>query len=114
MSERNYKPVGGAGDATYIRPKSLAESNFSGVVLEGIYEGSIPNSFDNTKNDFKFTDLNGKTVIINGTGLLASKLSLVEEGSAVQIEYKGMNKITKGKMAGKSSHGWEVLVADED
>lgn len=113
MSERNYKPVGG-GEATYIRPKALADSNFSGVVLEGIYEGTIANSFDNTKSDFRFTDLNGKTVIINSSGLLASKLSKVEEGSAVQIRYDGMTKITKGKMAGKSAHNWEVLVADED
>jgi len=53
MSDKNYKPVTG-GETTYIRPKSLAEQNFQGVILEGIYEGSVPDNFDNSKNNFKF------------------------------------------------------------
>lgn len=112
MSDKEYTPVIG-GETTYIRPKQLAEQNFSGVLLEGIYEGTVPDNYDNSKNNFKFTDLNGKSVIINGTGSLAKQLSNVDEGAAVQIEYKGMQKIEKGKMAGKQAHAWVVGVAND-
>jgi hypothetical protein len=112
MSESKYKTVELEGSVKYIKPKELADNQFSGVILQGIYEGTIPDNFDESKNNFKFTDLNGDTVIINGTGKLAKLLSRVDEGSSVEVKYLGMEKIEKGKMAGKSAHDWTVGVEE--
>lgn len=113
MSEnREFKPVNKAeGGLEFIRPAELAKEGVTGVILEGEFQGTIPNHFDESKNDFKFRTDEGKTVIINHTGSLAYQLKEVEPGSIVQIEYKGKEALKSGKMKGKLAHQFGVLVA---
>lgn len=110
MSEaRNFTPVlGEGGNVNYIRPKALAEEGTTGVVVEGVYEGTIPNKFDNTKNDYKVIDGEGTLNILNSCGSLNYQLGKVASGSYVRISYKGMEKLKSGKDA----HAFIVEVAD--
>jgi hypothetical protein len=118
---RTYKSVNGkslelddskAGGINFVRPKQLAEANIIGVVAEGIYEGTVPNSFDETKPDFKVRADDGQLTIVNSCGSLASQLSKVTEGTYIQLTYLGMKPITTGKMKGKLSHSFVVGIAD--
>lgn len=113
---KTFKPVlgGGEGDGniTYIRAKELSENGTIGVVAEGIYEGTTPNNFDDSKNDYKVKLGDGKLAILNSTGSLRNQLEKVATGSYVRVSYKGMEAIKKGKMAGKSAHSFLVEVAE--
>jgi len=118
---RTFKTVNGKtlGDApaskggiTFVRPKELAENGTTGVVAEGIFEGTVPNNFDETKSDFKVRKDNGDLIILNSAGSLASQLAKVAPGSYVRITYAGMKPMLKGKMKGKSAHSFIVEIAD--
>lgn len=119
-AERTYKSVNGKavsndapkGKLSFVRPAELAKNGITGVVAEGIYEGTIENKFDANKPDFKVRAENGDLTILNSAGSLASQLSQTAVGEYVQIIYKGMTTMTKGKMAGKQSHSFVVLIAD--
>lgn len=118
-TERKFKKVLGGSDADagkggnvkFIRPKQLAEEGVTGVVAEGIYQGTTPNNFDDAKNDFKVLAEDGTLLILNSTGSLANQLAAVEEGSYVRISYQGMQAMKKGRMAGKQAHSFIVEVA---
>jgi hypothetical protein len=58
------------GGITFIRPKELAANGTTGVVAEGIYEGTVPNNFDDAKADYKVRKDNGDLVILNSAGSL--------------------------------------------
>jgi len=121
-AERTFKTVNGKtvssneesnkGELRFIRPSKLAAEGVTGVVAQGIYEGAIPNQFDEGKNDFKVREDNGDLLILNSTGSLASQMARVEVGSYVRITYLGKQTMTKGKMAGKQSHGFVVEIAE--
>lgn len=103
---------GAKGSITFVRPKELAAAGTTGVVAEGIYEGTLPNNFDETKSDFKVRRDNGDLIILNGAGSLTAQLAKVAPGSYVRITYAGMQAMTKGKMKGKSAHKFIVEIAD--
>jgi hypothetical protein len=109
----NGKSTGGAQDGTltFVRPSKLAEDGVKGVVAEGIYEGTLPSKFDN-KTDFKIRKENGDLIIVNGTSSLQKQMAKVATGAYVRINYKGLQKLTMGKAAGKMSHSFIVEVAD--
>lgn len=118
---RRFKSVNGkslenddskSGGITFIRPKELADAGTTGVVAEGIFEGTVPNNFDETKSDYKVRTDDGKLIILNSAGSLASQLAKVAVGSYVQIQYLGMQAMTAGKMKGKMSHKFIVGIAD--
>lgn len=121
-TERTFKTVNGKtvpdkseqtkGNLTFVRPSKLAAEGITGVVAQGIYEGAIPNQFDEGKNDFKVRADNGDLVILNSTGSLASQMARVEAGSYVRISYLGKKAMTKGKMAGKEAHSFIVEVSE--
>ena len=102
----------GQGNLRFIRPKELADAGTTGVVAEGIYEGSQPNSFDTTKSDYKIRLDNGDLVIINSSGSLAAQMAKVAVGAFVQVTYLGMKVLTQGKMKGKNSHSFVVGIAE--
>lgn len=112
-NERKFKRQDGSASVRFISPKKLADEGISGIILEGVYEGMIPNNLDPKKMDFKFRDEDGNAVIINHTGTLAKRLSTVEVGDAVQVEYKGQSTITSGAFKGKKAHQFEVLIEDK-
>lgn len=110
ISGKTFKPVnsGNGGGITFIRPSQLEEP---GLLVEGIYTGAIPNSFDDTKSDYKFETEDGRTVVINSAGQLAYQMKSVEVGTLVRVEYMGKQEMKKGKNKGKKAHSFEVLVA---
>jgi hypothetical protein len=110
---RKMKPVSGLEGAgiTFIRPSKLEGAQT--LVTEGIYLGSTPNNFDEDKSDYKFQNLDETIAVINGAGNLGSQMSKVSVGSIVTVEYRGKQEIKKGKLKGKLSHNFNVLVAAE-
>lgn len=111
MSERVFKEVKPTPSLTYINPKTLHESGMKGTVVEGEYLGTVANQFEG--EDFKFKLDDGSTAIINGCGSLRYKLSGVEAGTYVQINYNGKEVIESGKMKGKEAHSFTVNSAEE-
>jgi hypothetical protein len=113
-TEKKMKTVlggeGNGGNIKYIRASELSENNVTGVVAEGIYEGTLPNRFDEAKSDFKVKSIDGGTLVLNHAGSLANQLNRVTPGSYVRISYSGKQPMKKGKMAGKLAHSFIVEV----
>jgi hypothetical protein len=102
------------GNLSFIRPGKLTEADENKVVAKGIYEGTVPNNFDDTKSDFKVRSENGDLTILNNCASLAKQLTKVQAGSYVEITYLGKKVMTEGKYKGKSSHSFVVALDEED
>lgn len=115
-TERTFTKVGlrdaNSAGLRFIRPKQLADDGILGVVAQGIYIGTTPNTFEPSRMDYKLTEDDGGTVILNANGSLTKQMSKVAEGSYVRISYSGMKKIESGKLKGKSVHNFTVEVAE--
>ena len=106
--ERNLKRVGGdLPSLSFIRPSKLTDADVGSTLVDGIFIGTVANEMTK-KNDFKFQLEDGSQVIINGSGNLGYKMKDIALNSVVVVRYAGKNKIAKGPMAGKMSHGFEV------
>lgn len=107
-------PNASASTLEFVRPSNLN----AGDAVQGEYLGAMPSRFDETKQDYKLEEIDdagnktGRTLIVNSGGNLGARMSDISVGSLIRIEYKGKQKIKKGKMAGKESHNFEVLVAE--
>lgn len=113
MSERNFvRPEGSLPPLEFIRPSKLFEDGVKGLILEGEFVGKVPNSFDESKSDFKFKTEDNRTVIINSSGSLAYRMRDIEPGTLLQVHYNGKEEIKSGKMKGKQAHNFDVLVAE--
>ncbi len=112
-SARKMKSVSGLEGAgiTFIRPSKLTGPQT--LITEALYIGSTPNNFDEDKADYKFENADGSIVVLNGAGNLGYQMGKVALNSVVTVEYKGKQEITKGKLKGKESHNFKVLVAAE-
>lgn len=111
MSEKKYAPVNqnlGAG-IEFIRPSRLAEEGITGVVAEGIYEGTLPNQLEPSRKDFKIRKSDGTLLVLNSTSSLTRQMDLVDLNDGVQIVYNGLKTIKSGKAKGKSVHDFVVL-----
>jgi hypothetical protein len=90
----------------------------AGDAVQGELIALLPSKFDDKKLDYKLEEVDdtgaktGKTIVINAAGNLGSRMSNVGLGSLVRIVYLGQSKITKGKMAGKLAHNFDVETAD--
>ena len=91
-----------------------------GEAVQGELIALLPSKFDDKKSDYKLEEVDdtgaktGKTIVINGSGNLGSRMSNIGLGSLVRIVYQGQSKITKGKMAGKLAHNFDVETADSE
>lgn len=96
-----------------------------GDILIGKYIGSQIDSYDKPNwlievEDAQFSDtktakkLMGKTIGLNSNGKLDKAMKQVEEGDMVQIEFKGMGTIEKGKYKGKDAYDVEVDIVQEE
>lgn len=56
----------------------------------------------------------GTHVCLNTMGMLDKALDGIKSGDMVQITYTGSNMMEKGKFAGKSAHGVDVIAMEED
>lgn len=93
------------GELIILRPSKLAADGRTGVVAEGVFEGSVANKFDATKLDYKIRNQETNDLyIINQTKTLKDGLEAVSVGDLVQIVYNGKVAI-KG---GKTMHKFEV------
>ena len=108
--------VGDDGDrediAEWVQPKQMKVDQF----LEGIYVDSF---FKKTGVDpktgkdegwtaHKVKKADGKLAAIYGTGGLDYRMKQVAKGAKVKITYKGKDKVTEGKLKGKSVHQFLV------
>lgn len=103
-----------------------------GDILIGTFKGTQVDGYDKDNylvevEDAQFADKkaakklmvvgdDGEKVIIglNHTGKLANAMKSAEVGDVIQVEYKGMEKMTKGKFKGKDVHDMEVDIVEED
>ncbi len=111
-AEKLWKKPEGDSTVTFIRPSKLQADGITGVIVEGTYVESIPNQYDEGKLDYKFEKEDGSIVIVNGGGNLGFKMSKIMIGDYVQLSYEGMKEIKNGKMKGRKSHTFSILVAD--
>lgn len=56
----------------------------------------------------------GKDVVLNACGSLDKAMEQVEEGQIIQVEYMGMEEMSKGKYAGKEAHLVKVDLVEEE
>lgn len=112
-SSREYvRPDGRPVNAPkFIKAKDLHDQGIQGMILEGIFEGAVPNAFNEDKNDFRFKTDDGTLVTVNGAGNLSARMSEVSVGDYCRVEYLGMYPIKKGKFKGKDAHSFDVLIA---
>lgn len=114
-SGTKFKKPEGTGDLaplTFIKPSELKEKGTTGVIAEGVFVGTMPNKYNEAKPSYKIEQDDGSIIVVNSAGNLQHRMAAVKQGQLVQISYNGMSKILKGKMAGKDSHQFEVLVAE--
>ena len=111
MGKRNFKsPISReTSNITFLRPAQLALDKTEGVIVEGTFVESLPNAFDDKKSDYKFTDEKGNVIILNRAGNLGYQMGFINAGDFVQIKYQGKKEISKGKLAGRMAHSFEVL-----
>lgn len=112
MGKRNFKsPLQKeARSITFISPSSLAKEEKLGVILEGTYVESSPNTYDENKLDFKFSDDKGNMTVINAGGNLGFQMDSIDVGDYVQVSYNGKKEIVKGKYEGRMAHDFKILV----
>lgn len=96
-----------------------------GDIIVGKYVGSQTDNYDkpnwlvevasaqfvNKKDNKKFE---GHVIGLNSNGKLDKAMQKVSEGEYIQVEYKGMSEIDKGKYKGKEAHDVEVELVEED
>ncbi len=97
----------------------------AGDILIGTYKGSqidnydkpnwlvevVEAQFSNAKEAKKIAD---QIIGLNSTGKLDKAMDQVEIGQMIQLEYKGMSTIEKGKYKNKDAHDIEVDLVTED
>lgn len=111
--EREWKKVGvESGNLTFIRPSKLTEEDVDSVLVEGTFIESMPNHYDNSRDDFKLEKEDGSAVVINGAGNLGYRMKLVSPGDYIQIIYRGKQEITSGKMKGREAHTFDIMKSD--
>lgn len=97
----------------------------AGDIIVGTYKGQQTDQYDkpnwlveieeafftNKKDQKKFK---GQVIGLNSAGKLDGAMENVSEGDMIQVEYKGMSTIEKGKYKGKDAHDIEVDLVEED
>lgn len=117
MVSVNGKPMGlpsENGTLNFVRPSKLGTEAVNTIVAAGIYEGTVPNNFDEEKPDYKVRAANGDLTIINTCASLAKQFEKVRPGSYVELTYLGKKKIEDGKYKGKESHSFVVAIDASD
>lgn len=116
MVSVNGKDLGPKQEGTlkFVRPSKLTDADVNTVIAAGIYEGTAPNNFDDTKSDFKVRSENGDLTIINNFASIASQLAKVSTGSYIEVTYLGKRAMTSGKYKGKEAHSVVVAIDASD
>lgn len=98
----------------------------TGDIIIGIFKGSQTDNYDKPNWLVEIVEaffpskpklaakLKGQILGLNSNGKLDKAMEGVEPGDMVQVEYKGMSTIEKGKYKGKDAHDVEVDLVEED
>lgn len=102
----------------------------AGDILIGTFKGSQTDNYDkpnwlievedaqfaNSKEAKKLMPKGDEKIVVglNSSGKLDQAMEQVEIGDMIQVEYKGMSTIEKGKYKGKDAHDIEVDLVEED
>ncbi len=78
-----------------------------GDVLEGTYEGTMPDKFNPSEPLHKLRTSEG-IVVLPSVARIRKGLKGAEVGGALKITYNGKNEITSGPGAGKSAHSFDI------
>lgn len=95
-----FKKIG--GQKKYFK---YAECEIDEVLVEGEYHREVEGKFG---VQYEFLNKDGEVHVLNGSGQLKYLMDFVKEGDIVRISYKGMELLTKGAMAGKEAHQFEL------
>ena len=124
---RFTKKAGGEsseGNLIFVKP-----AGFTGIIAEGQLVGTLPNRFDESRDDFKILAdakielegvdskgakyvlevAEGDTLVVNGAGNLNHLMKSVGTGNLCQISYFGKKEISKGDKKGMLAHTFEVM-----
>lgn len=88
----------------------LADCEAGQLLVEGIYTGKELNKFNT--NNYNFRPEEGPTVSLSGGHLTFLMENNVKEGQLCQVVYLGTELLEKGAFKGKTSHQFEVAIAD--
>jgi hypothetical protein len=83
----------------------------AGTTVQGVYTGSTPNKFDNSKSDFSLRAEDGTLIILAQTAALVKQFSKVNPGELVQVTYNGKKTIKRKSGATAEMHDYMVLRA---
>lgn len=125
----NFKPVSGnsvagegngmiqvlrGGKMITIENGSKSEAPLAkGTVVTGIYNGSTPNKFDETRVDYNLRGNDGTLIILAQTASLANQFGKVSQGELVQVTYNGKRSITRKNGAKAEMHDFVVATASD-
>lgn len=96
-----------------------------GDIIVGTFKGEQTDQYDKPNwlldvEEAFFTNkkeqkrIKGQILGMNSSGKLDAAMKDVEEGDMIQVEYKGMSTIEKGKYKGKDAHDIEVDLVEEE
>lgn len=81
-----------------------------GLVVEGRYEGAVPNKFNPESLDYRVRTGDGTLYILASCANLKRDFAKVGNGELIQVQYNGKRNMT-GKNAGKTVQDFKVLRA---
>lgn len=85
----------GEGNVTFFNPRQLAEQGFTGMLVEGVFEGYSEEEKQDAKGrkftskSYKFVDSEEKPVVINAFGKLNYLMKDIPKGTVCQVYYLG-------------------------
>lgn len=118
---RSVKKVSGGGKKNFRAWKDWAEDDY----VIGKYVDHYTDQYQKESRVIQVEDAGfkkskeaqaiiGKPLVLNGNGMLDKAFEEIETGTYVQVTYKGMGEMEKGKYKGKEAHVVEVEIVEPD
>lgn len=108
MVSANGKPLtqGERPELKFINFKKLNDAGTTGVVAEGIYEGSrvVEGGPYGPKTEYSIRAEDGTLQIVSEAGSLKRQMSKIKTGKFVQVSYFGKETMEDGPRKGQLSH----------
>jgi len=99
---------------TFGQGSSSEEPLESGTTIQGVFEGSVPNKFNEDRRDYKVRGADQTLYILADSATLNRQLAKVQTGELIEIVYNG-KKTVKRKTGGMAEmHDYRVSRAIVD
>ena len=99
---------------TFGQGSSSEEPLESGTTIQGVFEGSVPNKFNEERRDYKVRGADQTLYILADSATLNRQLAKVQTGELIEIVYNG-KKTVKRKTGGMAEmHDYRVSRAIVD